>query len=280
MTVAPSINVSTSEAVVELAGLGIHYVSGGRGVPVVVLHHSTGPMWSAFQEELAASVRVLNVDLPGYGQSDRPSWARSPRDVAVLVGRLLDTLGLDGAHVVGLGFGGWVAAELATMSDERLASMTVVGAAGLKPEVGEIHDPVMGSFEDYVARGFHDQGCYERLFGDPPPEDLVTLWDHSREMTCRLTWRPWMFSRQLPHLLPLVRVPSLVVWGEHDAIVPRDCGEQYASALPDSRLEIMPECGHAMDLEKATELAELVLSFVEQTSGSGGVALARPGRAT
>jgi pimeloyl-ACP methyl ester carboxylesterase len=219
---------------------------------------------------LARSFSVVLPDLPGYGQSERPEWARSPRDIAILVGRLIDHLGLPPAHVVGLGFGGWVAAELATMAPHRLATLTLVGAAGLKPRQGEIADQVLISFEQYVRLGFSSDAGFEAVFGSQPDKAVVELWDYSREMTARLTWKPWMFSRQLPHLLGEVATPALVVWGSEDRVVPLDCGLQYAELLPDASLEVV-EAGHIVDLEAPARLAEIITDHTRRGAVPAGV---------
>jgi pimeloyl-ACP methyl ester carboxylesterase len=259
-TVARSQPLAGREVVV--AGLQLHTSEGGSGTPpFVVLHHSTGPLWTPFYDALAAHRAVVAPDLSGYGRSQRPDAARSPRDLAILWLRALDELEPDPVHIVGLGLGGWIAAEIATMAPRRLASMTLVGAAGVKPRNGFIHDPMMSSWTDYARLGFHDESRFEKVIGSEPSDDLITLWDHSREMTARVTWKPWMWSVQLPSLLRGVATPSLVVWGRHDQIVPMDCGEQYCELLADARLEIVEDAGHTVDLEQPELLARLIAEF-------------------
>src|SRR4051812_21084792 len=78
---------------VEVAGLRVHTSERGTGrPPFVVLHHSTGPLWTPFHEALAADRAVVAPDLPGYGRSERPDDARSPRDLGILALRALDEL--------------------------------------------------------------------------------------------------------------------------------------------------------------------------------------------
>ena len=81
-------------------------------------------------------------------------------------------------------------------------------------------------------------------------------------MTTRVAWRPYMLNRRLMPLLAGVQADTLVVHGEHDAIVPRCCAEDYASLLPNARLEIAAGCGHAVDLEHPQALAKLVREHV------------------
>jgi pimeloyl-ACP methyl ester carboxylesterase len=213
VTAAPTQHQTT------IAGLNLSLDQAGSGDRVVVLHHSTGPLWSLFLDHLSTTRQVLALHLPGYGRSQRPATARSPRDLSILTLQWLDALDLSGVDVVGLGFGGWVAAEMATMNQRFFRTLTLVGAAGIKPSEGFIHDPMLGSFEDYVRLGFADQRHFDDLFGDEIDPAVVQLWDFSREMTARLTWKQWMWSTPLPDLLRGVATPALVVWGDQDRIV-------------------------------------------------------------
>jgi pimeloyl-ACP methyl ester carboxylesterase len=135
---------------------------------------------------------------------------------------------------------------------------------GIKPERGEIADQALLSYIDYVRRGFADQAAFERSFGAEPPTPTLEQWDLNREMTFRIAWKPYMYSATLPHLLGGVAAPALIVWGRDDRIVPLECGERYAKALPRARLEIVAGAGHLVDLEKPDELARLVIDFVSQ----------------
>jgi pimeloyl-ACP methyl ester carboxylesterase len=251
---------------VEVAGLRIHLNERGSGAPLVVLHHSTGPLWTPFHDALAETYAVTAVDLPGFAQSERPEDARSPRDLAILTLQALDALELDEVHLVGLGFGGWVAAEMATMAARRLSALTLVGAAGIKPREGFIHDPVTAGFVEYVRLGFHDDDAFDAFFGAEPAKDMIDLWDYSREMTARVTWKPWMWSLQLPMLLRGVAVPAQVIWGGEDQVVPLDCGEQYAEILPNGRLEVIDGAGHLVELERPEAVARLVAEFAPVAS--------------
>ncbi|MGI8552433.1 MAG: alpha/beta fold hydrolase [Dehalococcoidia bacterium] len=244
---------------VAVAGLKIQLVEGGAGPPLIVLHHDVGSSgWPLLYEALTSDARVLAPDLPGYGQSDRPDWARHPRDLAILLNLLFDKLDVGQATLVGLGFGGWIAAEMATMNQRRFSRMVLVGAMGLRPPQGEIADQMMMSLEDYVRSGFSDAGSYERQFGAEIAKEQRHDWDLSREMTARVNWKPIMCSLQLPHLLAAVEIPTLVVWGEDDRIVPLSCGEAYARGLPNARLEIVKNAGHFVDLEQPEVLARLI----------------------
>jgi pimeloyl-ACP methyl ester carboxylesterase len=246
----------------QVAGLNLQYWEGGSGTPLVVIHHDIGSGgWSSFHNALAGSFRVLAPELPGYGKSDRPSWARHPRDLALLLGLWLDQLELDDVVLVGLGFGGWLAAELAVMRQRTLRRLVLVGAMGIKPSEGEIVDQMLIDLPEYVEAGFANHDAYIQQFGEEVSKDQTLVWDYAREMTARIAWKPYMFSHQLVHLLGGVQTPALVVWGRENKVVPLVCGEAYARALPNATLTVVDDAGLWVDLEQPEELTRQITEF-------------------
>ena len=242
---------------------------GGDGPPALVLHHDIGaPERPAFYDALARHFTVFAPAHPGYDGTPRPDWMRSVRDMAVVYQGLLAqqpaTREPGTVTLIGLGFGGWIAAEMATMAPRAFRRLVLVGAMGLKPERGEIVDQALLSYIDYVRRGFADQTVFDRVFGPEPPTSRLEQWDLNREMTFRIAWKPYMYSPTLPHLLGAVATPTLIVWGAGDHIVPRECGERYAKSLANARLQIVDDAGHFVDMEKPDELASVVWHFVSE----------------
>jgi pimeloyl-ACP methyl ester carboxylesterase len=249
-----------------MAGVALHVSTAGRGEPLLALHHDIGsPERPALLDALAERFTVLAPAHPGYDRSARPGWLRSVRDVAVMYQGLLAERGLTGTTLLGLGFGGWIAAEMATMAPRDFRRMVLAGAMGIKPERSDILDQALVSYVDYVRAGFSDPGAFERTFGADVPTPILEQWDINREMTFRIAWRPYMYNPTLPHLLGGVRTPTLVVWGREDRIVPLECGERYAKALPRARLTVIEGAGHFVDLERPAELARAVIDFAAQT---------------
>ena len=253
-----------SEAVSEVSGVKLHVARAGGGSPVVVLHHDIGsPDRLDFYDSLAERFDVLVPHHPGYGKSERPQWLRGVRDVAVMYQWLLSGLGVERPSLIGLGFGGWIAAEMATMAPREFHRLVLVGAMGLKPPEGDILDQAILSYIDYARAGFHDQQAFARVYGDVSTDQLVE-WDLCREMSFRIAWKPYMYNQTLPHLLGGVRAPALVVWGDEDKVVPRSAGERYAALLSKARLEIVRRAGHCVEMEQPEALVALVRPFIEQ----------------
>jgi pimeloyl-ACP methyl ester carboxylesterase len=232
---------------------------------LLVLPHDIGSLARLpFYDALARRFTVYVPSHPGYDGSERPSWMRSVRDVAVTYQSVIAEINLANPSLVGLGFGGWIAAEMATMSPQAFRRLVLVGAMGVKPVTGEILDQALVSYIDYVRAGFEDQGVFDCLFGAEPPTELLEQWDLNREMTFRIAWKPYMYNPTLPHLLGGVKAAALIVWGAGDKIVPLECGEAYARALPRSRLAVVPGSGHFVDMEQPEALARLIVEFAAE----------------
>jgi len=266
--VSTSIGTWTTETI-PIGGVAMQLTRAGEGPPLLVLHHDVGTLARLpFYDALARRFTVLVPSHPGYDGSQRPEWMRNVRDLAAmhqwLLGELAITRAPHTVSIVGLGFGGWIGAEMASQAPRAFKKLVLVGAMGLKPEHGVIADQALVSYIDYVRLGFSDQATFDRLFGAEPETSRLEHWDLNREMSFRIAWKPYMYTPTLPHLLGGIATPALVVWGRDDRIVPLECGERYAKALPRARLEIVERAGHFVEMETPDELARLVIAFVSQ----------------
>lgn len=247
-----------------IAGIKMHMTRGGSGSPVLVLHHDIGTVDSLpFYDTLASKHDVLIPHHPGWGKSERPAWTRHPRDMAAMYAWLLADLGLANASLVGLGFGGWIAAEMASLAPTSYHRLILVGAAGIKPPEGDIADQAIVSYIDYPQSGFHDLQAFGKVYGDISTDQLEQ-WDIAREMSFRTAWKPYMYNQTLPHLLGGVKSPALVIWGDDDRIVPISAGKAYVAALGNATMTTVANCGHFAEMEKPAEVAKLVMDFISK----------------
>ena len=253
-----------NEQDLQLGDVKLRVRRAGQGRPVLVLHHDIGtPDRLPFYDALADRFDVLVPNHPGFGVPERPQWMRHPRDIAALYQWMLAELGVERPSLIGLGFGGWVAAEMAALAPRDFHRVVLVGAMGIKPPEGDIFDQAIVSYIDYAKAGFHDEGAFGQVFGDVSTDQLVA-WDLCREMCFRIAWKPYMYSQTLPHLLGGVRAPALIVWGSDDKIVPRGAGELYARSFREGRIETVANAGHCVDMEQPDALARLVTPFIDQ----------------
>lgn len=257
-------SVIWTDTVKEIAGLKLHLSRAGKGPPVLVLHHDIGTVDRLpFYDALAAKFDVIIPHHPGWGRSERAQWMRHPRDIAAVHAWLLADLGVSAVSLVGLGFGGWIAAEMASLAPQVYRRLILVGAMGIKPPEGNIADQAIVSYIVYPRSGFHDEAAFAAIYGDVSTDQLEA-WDIAREMSFRVAWKPYMYSQTLPHLLGGVRSPALIIWGDDDRIVPLSAGHAYAKALHDATLTTIPECGHFAEMEKPGAVARLAIDFLSR----------------
>jgi pimeloyl-ACP methyl ester carboxylesterase len=146
-------------------GNKVQLLRGGGGSPLVVFHHDVGNTgWLPYYMELAENHSVYVPSHPGFGGSGRPDWARNVRDLACIYHQLLRQLDVPSTAAVGLGFGGWILAEMATTCLHEFTHLVPFNAMGLRPTSGEILDQFLISTLDYVRAGFADEAKFVELY--------------------------------------------------------------------------------------------------------------------
>jgi pimeloyl-ACP methyl ester carboxylesterase len=246
----------------DIAGLKLHVSRAGSGPTVLVLHHDIGTVDQLpFYDALAEKFDVVVPHHPGWGKSERPAWMRHPRDIAAIYSWLLADLSVTNVSLVGLGFGGWIAAEMASQSPTAYHRLVLVGAMGIKPPEGDIMDQANVSYLVYPKSGFHSEETFTKVYGQVTTDQLEA-WDIAREMSFRVAWKPYMYSQTLPHLLGGVRTKALLIWGDDDRHVPVSAGHAYEKALRQATLKIVPACGHYAEMEQPETVAELTTDFI------------------
>ena len=97
------------------------------------------------------------------------------------------------------------------------------------------------------------------LFGDAVHPDILDIWEFSRIMTARISWSPYMFNRRLPPLLNIITVPTLVIFGNNDTVIPYTVGQQFIDNLSNGQLEIIDGGGHLVEWEMPDKICALIV---------------------
>ena len=250
--------VSVGDAQVEM-------FSGGSGPPLLFLHGAGGNSgWQGYHEELSKSYTVYVPSQAGFNGTERPDWLYTINDLAHFNLELVQALGLDQYILMGSSMGGWVAAEMAAMRAPGIKSLVLVDAAGIKPEQGEIAEIFMVSSDTRLKQRFYDPTQvpnYDQVTREMTPDEQVI--DHgNREMASRLCWKPYLHNPSLPHYLRKVSIPTLIVWGRQDAIIPLECGTMYEKSISNSNLKVIDNCGHSPAVERPQEFLDAVNDFL------------------
>jgi pimeloyl-ACP methyl ester carboxylesterase len=250
--------MSYVEEMVTISGTQIRVLRGGPAdaPPLVFLHGAGGHTgWMAFLDELARDHAVYAPEHPGFGRSDDPAWLDEIGDLAYFYLDFLETLGLDRVHLVGTSFGGWIAAELAVRSQARLASLTLVGAVGITANAKPVDDLFRLSTEENLRRLYADPERAARRLADMAGIDMAVA-AKNRATVARIAYRPRYHNPSLAKWLHRIAVPTLLIWGDKDGLVPVEFGEAYRGLIPGSRLVVLDNAGHApFDEQKDAFLA-------------------------
>ena len=201
---------------------------------------------------------------PGFGHTPAPEWITQIQHQAVFYNWFLQEAGLRNVDLMGIGLGGWIAAEMAVMDSSRLRHLVLVGAAGLRPVRGEIVDIFLLPWREVIERGFlqaQRSPEFERIYTANPIQEFGGIREAGRTMTMRMCFKPYMHDPSLAGMLPKISVPTLVVWGEDDDIIPLECGRHFEELIPDAQLRTIPGCGHFVHLDQPEQLATIVREF-------------------
>jgi pimeloyl-ACP methyl ester carboxylesterase len=235
----------------------------GKGAPLVYLHGAAGvPPWVPFFTQLAGKYELLVPEHPGFGTSDNPTWIRNVGDVAMYYLDFLDGLGAERVHLVGHSLGGWIAAELAVRNCARLATLTLIAPAGIRVKGVLSGDNFIWSPEELTRNLFHDQAFAEQMLAHTPSEEEADLALTNRFMAAKLGWEPRWFNPALERWLHRISVPTLVLWGADDKIMPSRYSELWGARVAGAQVDVIPECGHLPFVEKADATATKILRFV------------------
>jgi pimeloyl-ACP methyl ester carboxylesterase len=255
------------ENMLELRGTRIRMLRGGSGSPLIFLHGASGHVgWLPFLDALSQRFDVIAPEHPGFGASDDPPWLDRPADLAYFYLDLIERLQLDRVHLIGTSLGGWISAELAVRNTARLASLTLVGAVGVRPSRGTMEDMFRMSPEENARRFYFDPDRVQRRLdglakGDP--RILV----RNRSTVVRLCY-PDFINPELSKWLHRIDTPTLLIWGANDGLVPLSFGETYRALVPRARLTVLPQAGHAPYEEQPEAFLQAFDDFLKSSNAS------------
>lgn len=232
----------------------------GKGTPLVYLHGSGTFPGFAFAQEWAKSFQVFVPYHPGFGESDDDPRIESMQDYVLHYLDLFDQLKIGRMHLVGSSFGGWLAAELALVQQERLSGLTLIAPGGLAitdPPSVDLFTVPPAKLLDYLVS---DQACLKPFLPQGHDLDFMALRYRETTSTARLTWENPAGNRKLAQWLHRIRTPTLLLWGERDRIKPVAQGEIWQDLLPNAQLEVVPNVGHLV-LEENPAAAQIVSRF-------------------
>jgi pimeloyl-ACP methyl ester carboxylesterase len=241
-------------------GVNLRMFRGGTGVPVLFLHGAAGlSAWTPFFEALSQQYALTVTEHPGFGLSDGPDSLASIADVAEFYLDFIEALDLPPFHLVGNSLGGWLASEIAIRDSSRLKSLTVIAPAGLRPKVIDAASP--GTPESETRKLFFNQAIPDRMLAQVLTDEQKRIQQRNQRRAAALGNGSYC-NPQLEAALGTLSIPSLVIWGEQDRVVPPAHAELWRTALPDARVALIPDAGHLPHAEKPAAVADKLMTFL------------------
>jgi len=256
----------TTDAITSIVvnGAAIETVDRGQGQPILFLHPGIGiepaaPVLAA----LAHGRRVIAPSHPGFGTSQLPKGMSSVDDLSYFYLDLLDQLDLRDVLVVGVGLGGWIAAEIAVKNSTRLSRLVMANAVGVKVgdrETRDIVDVWSLMPDEYDALAYFDPKVGKRDYKNLP-EAVSLAAARNREAHARVAWSPYMHNPKLKNRLHRIRIPTLFLWGTADRILSDTYGRGYCAMIAGAKFEPIERAGHYPHIEQPAEFARRVFAF-------------------
>ena len=258
-----------SEEITHVAGTDLAIIKGGQGKPLLVLHEELGhPGWLKWHAALAGERMLIIPIQPGFGKSPRVEAIRNVHELGLFYLWMLRDLNLSQVDVIGFSFGGWVAAEMATANPRQFRRMVLVAPLGIKPPEGEIFDIFVVTQRTPLNLSVYDPQNtpeFARLYGGNRTPEQFEAFEDARTEVARIAWEPILHNASLPHFLRGVSgLPTHIVWGREDALVPVSAAHAWKDALGNTETHgtIYDHCGHRPEIEKSDEFVKLVKDFL------------------
>ncbi|RJT78096.1 alpha/beta fold hydrolase [Arthrobacter cheniae] len=275
------------DGVLDVLGVRVRYRDDGlRTQPPVLLLHGIGRSledWQGLYGRLAPDHRVISVDLPGFGLSERTEGRYSLESMARFVIAALDILGEHRPlHVVGNSLGGAIAMKISALEPQRVRSLVLVNSAGFGKEVTialrllavrPIGKRLMKDKSRKAAYRTERALFYDKRFvteerldhaqrvGGNPVYDDVLLAVARHLGTFRGVRRRW--RNELLRVVAAQRKPTLVVWGDEDRVLPASHLDHARTVFPHAEFHLFEKCGHMPQIEREEEFDAMVRTFIK-----------------
>ena len=254
-----------ASSVVELRDgrFKIRLLEGGTGPPVLYLHGGNGQFWDPLTDALAADHRVLAPEHPGAGESQGLEHVEDLWDLVLYYNELLDVLGVEQATIVGHSFGGMVAAEIAATSPHRVGRLVLIAPLGLWRDDHPVPDLSGVPAASRPGLLFADPGGPAAgSLPVPDPSDPEQLFRAAQTMSSILQFIWPLPDKGLAKRLYRVAAPTLLVWGDADALAHPAYAEDFAALIRDARVELVEGAGHLPQLERPGATIDVVRAFL------------------
>jgi len=249
---------------VTIDGLPLSYLSGGKGSTTLLLHTIGGSAseWTRITPILNEQLTTIALDLPGHGESGLLDEHLPVPDIAALITKFLDLVGLDRVNVVGSSMSGTNALEFAILYPDRVDQVVLISGTG--PWADQPGLPVRKNLPTHTSEN-KEITWFRSQFHDPAVADepgFFEWWVMTRSKADDQMIRAWRKRPLLKRSLSECRAPVLLIRGEHDPLHPAAWSQAWVDLLPQGEVATIGSARHFLNLEAPRELATLMIRFL------------------
>ncbi|WXG39555.1 MAG: alpha/beta fold hydrolase [Candidatus Freyarchaeum deiterrae] len=261
--------------IAKVNDIEMYYEDTGKGTPLVLIHGMGGDTseWSFLAPELSKEIRCIAVDLKGHGKSDKPDQPYTQDMFAEDVTALLDNLKIDKAYICGVSMGGFVTLKMALNHPEKVSGIILIDtAARIPPKAIQVGATWAKAFAEKGLDAYIEaevKSVFNPIFTRRHPDEMKLFADSMKTRDARTVPRIQQGYMKSPLTLEKdikkIKVPTLIIHGRDDQVVPAEEAEFMNKQIPNSQIAIIPYGGHAALLERKDFFADLVSYFIDES---------------
>ena len=247
----------------DFQGVRTSWFESGAGPVFVLLHGGggTGKAWTGQLRHFGERYRVIAPDLPGFGQSGRNSLVQRVDDLAPWLLAWLDALGVDRFLLAGNSMGGRVALSAAHSAPHRTVALILLSAVGLRLPKVPVQNPLAINPARFMDHMVYDPEHFRRITPFRSLEDAREL---AQGRTAYAFYQSSSIDPADDLILNKVSMPSLLIWGRHDTVIPLAYGEALVKALPDADLLVLDRVAHLPHMEDPEAVNHAIDNFLKR----------------
>ena len=267
----------------EFNGIGINYYEYGSGDPIIMLHGFGASAYSfrKIAEPLAENYRVILIDMKGFGYSDKPDDDKySPFDQAEIIAGFIRDNNLENVTLLGNSYGGGIALftylRLMDEGDNPVKRLILIDSAGYEQKlpfyIAVLRVPcvsrlvVLLTTDEFNARHVLKKASFDKsMVTDEMVKNYAAPMKTEGATDALLSTAARLFDQDVKDMSKRykeIEARTLIIWGEHDEIIPLFIGKRFDKEIPNSELHIFPECGHVPQEEKPERTVEVIRGFM------------------
>jgi pimeloyl-ACP methyl ester carboxylesterase len=247
---------------ITLCGAAIPLKRAGAGQPMLMLHGAGGaPRFLPGMQKLAEEFELFIPQAPGFGGTEAPDWLQTIDDLATFYLEFLAMFDLRRVHLVGLSLGGWVAAALSLRDSSRLASLTLMDAPGIVAPGMAPRDPAHEDETQTIRDTYFDAARADEAVARAFAPGNAAAREGNRRLVEKLAGQHRYHDAALQRSLSRIRLPTHIVWGAGDKLLPPVYGETWQKAIGGATLTLIPRAGHLPIQEQPDLFAAAVADF-------------------